>query len=274
MSYSVATSTSASNLLSTITDLESRLAQARHQLAWGLQQMSLQGVPAHQGKSVQPNVHPRGRVPYREHREHRERNSMPVVNTSIRLQHHENPAYSHPSRQPHSSHSRANFQSRRGNFQQRRPRDRHASSSSDYEAKPSHFESVALSSVLRSQEEVTFRVIIRKNEAGEPEYTTLVALFDGTYLTVASSELASSLVGVQSAKPGEILYRFIDDLKDNGHLKRTFTIAPWKLCSVVRDGRVHTLEELRREFLQGPSVSSNSSSSHVAEQAEYVEEAV
>lgn len=275
MSYSATTSTSASSplsassLLTTITDLEGRLAQARHQLAWELQQLSLQGHPVHlghpvhQGRSVQQDNHsrPRGRVPYREQRE---RNSMPVVNTSIRLQHHENQAYSHPPRHSRPSRQRPSFPPRRG---QDANRATHVSSS-ESQSSPSRFESVALSSVLRPQEEVTFRVIVRKNEAGEPEYTTLVSLFDGTQLSVVSSELAPSLVGVQSTKPGEILYRFIDDLKENGHLKRTFTIAPWKLCSVVRDGQTHTLEELRRAFLQSPVVSSNSPSSDVVEQAE------
>lgn len=274
MSYSATSSTSASSslsassLLTTITDLEGRLAQARHQLAWELQQLSLQGHPVHmahpvhQGRPVHQDnqSRPRGRVPYREQRE---RNSMPVVNTSIRLQHHENQAYSHPPRHSRPSRQRPSFPPRRSHDAN------HSTRASESESQPSssRFESVALSAVLRPQEEVTFRVIVRKNEAGEPEYTTLVALFDGTQLSVVSSDLASSLVGVQSTKPGELLYRFIDDLKENGHLKRTFTIAPWKLCSVVRDGQTHTLEELRRAFLQAPSTSSNASSSDVVEEA-------
>jgi hypothetical protein len=69
------------------------------------------------------------------------------------------------------------------------------------------------------------------------------------------------MVGVQSAKPGEILYQFIDALKESGHLKRSFTIAPWKLCTVVRDGQTQTLEELRRVYLASGSQEANNSSS-------------
>jgi hypothetical protein len=69
------------------------------------------------------------------------------------------------------------------------------------------------------------------------------------------------MVGVQSSKPGEILYQFIDALKESGHLKRSFTIAPWKLCTVVRDGQTQTLEELRRVYLaSGAQATSHSSS--------------
>jgi hypothetical protein len=52
-------------------------------------------------------------------------------------------------------------------------------------------------------------------------------------------------VGKKTAKPGEILYKFIDELKNTGHIKRTFTIAPWRLCFVERDGVRKSLEELR-----------------------------
>jgi hypothetical protein len=50
---------------------------------------------------------------------------------------------------------------------------------------------------------------------------------------------------MKSSKPGEILYKFIDELKSSGHIKKTFTIAPWKLCFVERDGVKKSLEELR-----------------------------
>jgi hypothetical protein len=110
--------------------------------------------------------------------------------------------------------------------------------------------SVPLSAVLHPSEEVIFRIIIRKDQNGQNEYAVLVAVFDGSQLVVAGCETAPSLIGLASVKPGEILYRFMEALKENGLLRRSFTVAPWRLCSVVREGREETLEELRRKFLQ------------------------
>jgi len=105
--------------------------------------------------------------------------------------------------------------------------------------------SMSLSDVLRSGEEVTMTVNTGKNDEGNFITTTVLASFDGTNLTVTGCDLVSSLVGTTSAKPGEILYKFIDGLMEGGHIKRKFSIAPWKLCSVVRDGQRRTLEQLR-----------------------------
>ncbi len=99
---------------------------------------------------------------------------------------------------------------------------------------------IALSTVLRDGENVTICVRV-----GDSEETTCLATFDGTNLNVKKCDLAPSLVGTSSSKPGEILYKFIDLLKEGGHIKRTFTIAPWKLCFVERDGKKMSLEELR-----------------------------
>ena len=105
---------------------------------------------------------------------------------------------------------------------------------------------MTLSDVLKADERVTLSVRLPKEEDdAEESYATALATFDGTDLAVTECKLVSSLVGMKSAKPGEILYKFIDDLKTGGHIKRTFTIAPWRLCSVVRDGTTKTLEELR-----------------------------
>jgi hypothetical protein len=104
---------------------------------------------------------------------------------------------------------------------------------------------MSLSDVLHSGEEVTIQVGTGKDEEGNFTYTTASSTFDGTELTVTECELVDSLVGMKSAKPGEILYKFIDELKSAGHIKRTFTIAPWKLCFVERDGNRMSLEELR-----------------------------
>jgi len=62
--------------------------------------------------------------------------------------------------------------------------------------------------------------------------------------------LVSSLIGMTTQKPGEILYRFIDELKNGGHIKRTFSVAPWKLCFVKRNGVEITLDQLRANLEQ------------------------
>ena len=104
---------------------------------------------------------------------------------------------------------------------------------------------MSLSDVLKKDENVTIQVGTGKDTEGKFTYATAQATFDGTDLTVTACELIESLVGMKSSKPGEILYRFIDELKSTGHINKTFTIAPWKLCSVVRNGSRRTLEQLR-----------------------------
>jgi len=103
----------------------------------------------------------------------------------------------------------------------------------------------SLSDFLHTNEEVTIQVGTGKDAEGNFTNTIALATFDGTELTVTHCDLVSSLVGLKSAKPGEILYKFIDGLLEAGHIKRKFTIAPWKLCSVVRNGQKVTLDQLR-----------------------------
>ena len=114
-----------------------------------------------------------------------------------------------------------------------------------FKPKDSAYPSVSLSDVLAKDERVTVQVGIGKDADGKFSYTSALALFDGSDLVVTECALVGSLVGMKSSKPGEILYKFIDELKSSGHIKRTFTIAPWKLCSVERDGKTMTLEEVR-----------------------------
>jgi hypothetical protein len=102
-----------------------------------------------------------------------------------------------------------------------------------------------LSDILRENEKVTVVVHTGKNSEGSVMDATAVALFDGKDLVVKECELVESIVGLKTGKPGEILYKFIDELKTKGHIKRTFSIAPWKLCFVERDGLRLSLEELR-----------------------------
>jgi hypothetical protein len=107
---------------------------------------------------------------------------------------------------------------------------------------------VSLSDILTTNEEVTFYVNTGKDAKGEFTKSTVVTTFDGTNLTVTRCEHASSLVGLQTQKPGEILYKFIEELKNSNHIKRTFSVAPWKLCYVIRDGQMMTLDQLRNKL--------------------------
>ena len=122
-----------------------------------------------------------------------------------------------------------------------RPRVAGASSSDAAHKHPT----MSLSDVLKMDESVTIQVGTGKDAEGNFTYTTAQATFDGTDLTVTACELVKSLLGMKSSKPGEILYKFIDELKNAGHITKTFTIAPWRLCSVVRNGATMTLEQLR-----------------------------
>jgi len=107
---------------------------------------------------------------------------------------------------------------------------------------------VSLSDILTSNEEVTFYVNTGKDAKGEFTKATVVTTFDGTNLNVTRCDLVSSLVGLQTQKPGEILYKFIEGLKNQNHIHRTFSVAPWKLCYVVRDGQTTTLDQLRNNL--------------------------
>jgi hypothetical protein len=122
-----------------------------------------------------------------------------------------------------------------------RSRPKVASSGSSGVERPS----MTLADVLQKDEDVTIQVGTGKDSEGNFTYTTAKGTFDGSDLVITECELATSLVGMKSSKPGEILYRFIDNLKETGHIKKTFTIAPWKLCFVERGGVRKSLEELR-----------------------------
>ncbi len=264
-------------LLANITDMQSRLLEMQQQLAAQLQREN-------------GGNGPRGRVPYSYDRGANQRAPFvepAVPHTSIRLQHasqsvHTPTRIPRPQRAPEDSdlplpraprapraprnqYNQRNERNERNPRNQPNERNQRAPHSSRSERNPrmreapreekqdTPYETVTLSSVLQADEEVSLRVIIKKDEEGQPVYTTMTTTFDGSVLRVVASELAPQMVDVQSAKPGEILYQFIDALKSAGHLKRSFTIAPWKLCTVVRDGQTVTLEDLRRAYLASKS---------------------
>ena len=102
------------------------------------------------------------------------------------------------------------------------------------------YPTMSISDVLNTDETVYMEI-----RTGKDSFATAVCNFDGTDLTVSESELATSIIGLKSSKPGEILYKFMEALHTSGHISKTFGIAPWKLCFVKREGVKKSLEELR-----------------------------
>jgi hypothetical protein len=100
------------------------------------------------------------------------------------------------------------------------------------------FAPVPLSTLLNVNEKVTFFVYIEDKEISpRPIRVTARATFDGTHLIVKDCDHAPELEGMKTQKPGEILYKFIEVLKE-------------KLCFVVRDGEEVTLDQLRANLGQ------------------------
>lgn len=135
------------------------------------------------------------------------------------------------------------------------PKKRRFPSEEDREIAP-----YVLSDILQEGEEVTFRVIVGKEADGYPKFTTAVASYDGVSLKVTECALCPSLVGMESDKAGAILYQFMNQLFDGGHLTRKFSIAPWKLCFVKRDGQHISLNRLRKEKSMNANAATDSSS--------------
>jgi hypothetical protein len=99
-----------------------------------------------------------------------------------------------------------------------------------------------LANILNEKERVTIEVNTQSDNNGK---TSAIAEFNGKELVIIECELVPSLIGMKSSKPGEILYRFIQELKSIGHIQKLFSIAPWKLCFVERNGIRSNLEQLR-----------------------------
>lgn len=211
---------SSHTLLATITEMEARLGEMRQQLVQSMYvppasyPMFPQQLPPRQSQQQQQQQppYPPGFGP-------RPRGRVPYSSPSITASVRPIPLQSH---RPYSAPFTASASSQ-------------------------PFPTVPLSAVLRPQEEVLVRILLRKGS--QEDVADLVAVFDGEKLAVTRCELIPSLVGASVVKPGEILYRFMEELHSAGHLKRTFTVAPWKLCSVVREGVTVSLEELRRQHL-------------------------
>jgi hypothetical protein len=105
---------------------------------------------------------------------------------------------------------------------------------------------ITLSDILTNGEVVTFGIHTGRDAAGGMTTSLLTTTFDGTHLKVTGCDTVKSLVGIQSAKPGEILFKFMYGLVEAGLLQRTFNALPWRLASVMRNGLPVTLAQLRR----------------------------
>lgn len=105
---------------------------------------------------------------------------------------------------------------------------------------------ISLSELLDKGEVVTFGIHTGRDASGGMTTSLLTTTFDGTQLKVTGCDTVKSLVGIQSAKPGEILFKFMYGLVEAGLLQRTFNALPWRLASVMRNGLPVTLAQLRR----------------------------
>ena len=106
---------------------------------------------------------------------------------------------------------------------------------------------IALSEILTNGEVVTFGIHTGRDASGSVTTSFLTATVDGTNLTVKECGAVSSLIGLSSSKPGEILFKFMHGLVDAHLLPRTFNALPWRLATVSRDGQKVTLAQLRRD---------------------------
>ena len=101
------------------------------------------------------------------------------------------------------------------------------------------YPTMGMADVLAKDETVNFEIKTKNGDA------IAVCNFDGTDLTVTECEKVSSIVGLKSSKPGDILYKFRDSLVELD-LCSKFECPPWRRCFVTRDGVKKSLEELRK----------------------------
>ena len=104
-----------------------------------------------------------------------------------------------------------------------------------------------LSDILNEGETTTFTINTGKDANGLTQ-ATAKAVFDGTNLTITECSTIPHLVGMKTTKPGEILFKFMNDLKEKGVIQRTFNALPWRLCTVEREGQRLTLSQLRKNL--------------------------
>jgi hypothetical protein len=112
------------------------------------------------------------------------------------------------------------------------------------QAQPQDQAPISLSEILTTDEVVTFGIFTGRDENGI-KTSTVLATFDGSSLTVTECDTVRSLIGLKTSKAGEILFKFMNGLKEAGLIENTFNALPWRLASVQRDGQKVTLAQLR-----------------------------
>jgi hypothetical protein len=105
-----------------------------------------------------------------------------------------------------------------------------------------------LADILKEGEVTTFSITTGKMPSGALIQETAKAVFDGSQLTVIECQAVPDLLDLKTAKPGEILFKFMHELKDKGMISRTFNALPWRHCTVERDGQRLSLSQLRKNL--------------------------
>jgi len=105
-----------------------------------------------------------------------------------------------------------------------------------------------LADILKEGEVTTFSITTGKMPSGALIQETAKAVFDGSQLTVIECQAVPDLLDLKTAKPGEILFKFMHELKDKGVISRTFNALPWRHCTVERDGQRLSLSQLRKNL--------------------------
>ena len=210
-----------------IQNIQHRLAMAENAISFLTNEVQrLSGAQmqySHASQSLQTAIPLQGRRPYTQHVQ--AQHAQHAQQTSYSQHAHASQSQSQPrahASQSHASHAHAS----------------HASQSQDQQAP------IPLSEILTTGEVVTFGIFTGRDENGI-KTSTVLATFDGTDLTVTECDTVSSLVGLKTAKAGEILFKFMNGLKEVGLIERTFNALPWRLASVQRDGQKVTLAQLR-----------------------------
>ena len=123
---------------------------------------------------------------------------------------------------------------------------------SKYDSKKKHVQiekQIACSDLLKEGEEVTFEIGLGKNEEGVLTIGSCKTKYSDGAFTVTDCPLMKSFSGQTFDKPGALLYKFLDLMRESGVCKwKASSVAPWKYCSVQRNGKRVTLEQLRKEF--------------------------
>jgi hypothetical protein len=161
---------------------------------------------------------------------------------------------------PSQMHSSSQMQSYPSNTHKKRPQigaisntGPYVEHTSKYDSKKKHVhieKQIACSDLLKEGEEVTFEIGIGKNEEGILTIGSCKTKYSDGAFTVTDCPLMSSFNGQTFDKPGALLYKFLDLMRDSGVCKwKASSVAPWKYCSVQRNGKRVTLEQLRNEMI-------------------------